>query len=327
HVCCTHSDESEWDRFPALQAREGLRSRVHVSWPHRPKLLAALLIPLCLLRCLLFNFTGTLRYLAKGTRRFGMLVFKNLYFDADLVCLRPEVIHMEFGPQAVGRLHLREFLKCRVVVSFRGYDLNYVGLEKAGYYAEVFDQADGLHLLGHDLWRRAQNRGCSPEKYHVLIPPAIDTTFFDPGHRVHQDKVGTRQRPLRILSVGRLEWKKGYVFSVQAVEILKKMGIDCEYKIVGDGDYFEVISFYRHLTGLEQEIKILGGQPQSTVKEQMLWADIFLHSAVSEGFCNAVMEAQAMSLPVVCSDADGLPENVENGKTGYVVPRRNPQAL
>jgi colanic acid/amylovoran biosynthesis glycosyltransferase len=59
----------------------------------------------------------------------------------------------------------------------------------------------------------------------------------------------------------------------------------------------------------------------------MEWADIFLHSAVSEGFCNAVLEAQSMSLPVVCSDADGLAENVEDGLTGFVVPRRDPQSL
>ena len=42
------------------------------------------------------------------------------------------------------------------------------------------------------------------------------------------------------------------------------------------------------------------------VKEELQWADVFLHLAVSEGFCNAVLEAQAMQLPVVCSDADGL---------------------
>ena len=59
----------------------------------------------------------------------------------------------------------------------------------------------------------------------------------------------------------------------------------------------------------------------------MLWADVFLHSAVSEGFCNAVMEAQAMSLPVVCTDAGGLPENVEHEVSGFVVPRREPQPL
>ena len=59
----------------------------------------------------------------------------------------------------------------------------------------------------------------------------------------------------------------------------------------------------------------------------MLWADVFLHAAVSEGFCNAVIEAQAMKLPVVCTDADGLPENVCEGETGFVVPRRDPEAM
>jgi colanic acid/amylovoran biosynthesis glycosyltransferase len=59
----------------------------------------------------------------------------------------------------------------------------------------------------------------------------------------------------------------------------------------------------------------------------MDWADVFLHAAVSEGFCNAVIEAQAMGLPVVCSDAGGLPENVADGESGFVVQRRNPRAL
>jgi colanic acid/amylovoran biosynthesis glycosyltransferase len=56
-------------------------------------------------------------------------------------------------------------------------------------------------------------------------------------------------------------------------------------------------------------------------------ADVLLHAAVSEGFCNAVMEAQAMELPVVCTDAGGLPENVADGESGFVVPRRDPAAL
>ena len=71
----------------------------------------------------------------------------------------------------------------------------------------------------------------------------------------------------------------------------------------------------------------LGEMPQEKILEEMRGADVFLHSAVSEGFCNAVIEAQSMGLPVVCSDAGGLPENVSDGKTGYVVPRRQPAAL
>ena len=52
-----------------------------------------------------------------------------------------------------------------------------------------------------------------------------------------------------------------------------------------------------------------------------------MHSAVSEGFCNGVIEAQAHGVPVVCTDAGGLPENVDDGVTGIVVPRRDPAAL
>ena len=74
-------------------------------------------------------------------------------------------------------------------------------------------------------------------------------------------------------------------------------------------------------------MQFLGGLSHLEVKRQMLWADAFLHAAVTEGFCNAVLEAQAMMLPVVCTDAGGLIENVLNGETGFVVPRRNPQAL
>ena len=63
------------------------------------------------------------------------------------------------------------------------------------------------------------------------------------------------------------------------------------------------------------------------VREQLQWADVFLHAAVSEGFCNAVLEAQAAGIPVVCSDADGLSENVADGITGFVVPRRSWRGL
>src|SRR5262249_2502214 len=60
---------------------------------------------------------------------------------------------------------------------------------------------------------------------------------------------------------------------------------------------------------------------------QIAWADVLLHAAVSEGFCNAVIEAQAMARPVVCTDAGGLPENAVDGETGFVIPRRDPDAM
>lgn len=324
HLVCRQSHAHEWFQFPELSRNGEARRRVHVVWPQKPRWLAAALTPAALIRSLI---TGP-GYWQRGWLQAGGRLFKEAYLDAELIALKPDLVHFEFGSLAVERMALKQRLNCKMTVSFRGYDLNYIGLEQPNFYAPIWQQADGLHLLGQDLWRRAQRRGCPPTMPHVLIPPAIDTTFFTPAaEKLVVEVVGTAERPLRILSVGRLEWKKGYEYGLQAVRLLKDRGIACQYRIVGEGNYLSAITFARHQLGLVNEVELLGARPRSEVKTQMDWADLFLHPAVSEGFGNAVLEAQAMQLPVVTTDADGLSENVADGVTGFVVPRRNPAAL
>ncbi len=345
HVVCQQSDPIAWKYFPELQAEEGVRGRVHVAAPQRPAWLAALRLPGVVLGNFRQAREASGRYWRRGWRRFGPGVVKQLYLDAEIVRLQPDIVHFEFGALAVGRTYLKQLLDCKLSVSFRGYDLNTVGLEDPTYYDEVWAESDGLHLLGEDLWRRAQRRGCPPDKFHMLIPPAIDVDYFRPrgsGGVGEQRGRGAEENsqsrnlpisqspnlsPLRILSVGRLDWKKGYEYALQAIRLLKYEGVDCEYHIIGGGELLESLAFARHELGVEAEVHFLGAQPRAVVREQMAWADVFLHAAVSEGFCNAVMEAQAMALPVVCSNAGGLPENVVDGQTGFVVPRRDPAAL
>jgi colanic acid/amylovoran biosynthesis glycosyltransferase len=327
HVVCGESDNQEWQRFPEIQSFPGVHRRVHVVWPHRPRWLAALLTPAAFMYTIRHNPGGSWRYLYRGWRKFRWDLLRRFYLDSTMLEWKPDLIHMEFGPLAAERMYLRELLGCGVVVSFRGYDLNFVGLDNPEYYREVWNQADALHLLGEDLWQRAQKRGCPSEKMHRLIPPALDPTKFDGEARQPAEVVGTAGRPLRIASVGRLEWKKGYEYALQAVRRLLDQGISCEYRIVGNGSYLGAIGFARHQLGLESVVRFMGALSQPEVLSQLLWADVFLHAAVTEGFCNATLEAQAMGLPVVCTDAGGLPENVAHGETGFVAPRRNPSAL
>ena len=51
--------------------------------------------------------------------------------------------------------------------------------------------------------------------------------------------------------------------------------------------------------------------------------DIYLQPSIDEGFCNAVIEAQAMGLLCIATDAGGLPENIIHEKTGWLVPKRS----
>lgn len=327
HLVCTTSQAQVWKYFPHMQT-PAVRQRVHPIWPISPRWLAWLLIPAAVLRCFFSKPTLTWRYLVRGWHLFGWRTAWQLYQDAELICLEPDILHFEFGAPAAQRIYLKELLNCKIVVSFRGYDLNFSGLDQEAYYQAVWEQADALHLLGEDLWLRAQRRGCPPDKAHVLIPPAIDFTAFSPAtEKQDSEQLGSQERPLRILSVGRLEWKKGYEFALQAVKLLQDQGLHVQYRILGGGDYLEALAFARHQLGLKEVVEFLGAQPHQEVQRQMSWADVFLHAAISEGFGNAVLEAQAMQLPVVCSDADGLSENVSHGVSGFVTPRRDPQAM
>jgi colanic acid/amylovoran biosynthesis glycosyltransferase len=108
---------------------------------------------------------------------------------------------------------------------------------------------------------------------------------------------------------------------------LKQKGISFEYKIIGEGNHRQALEYVIKESGLENEVKLLGEQDRELVKSELAQAHIFIHPAISEGFSNAVLEAQAMALPIICTDADGLSENITDGETGYIVPKWNEQAI
>lgn len=327
HIVCGQAVPEDWQRSAALAGRPDLRRRVHEQWRHEPRWVVVLLWLPVFVATLFRAPRVTINYLRALWPRFGLKTAGLFYLDAAIIALKPDILHYEFGALAVGKEYLKDALDCRLGASFRGYDLNYAGLEDPDHYAGLWAAVDTVHVLGRALWVQALRRGCPPGKPHALIPPAIDAGFFRPRQGEEDGAAAEVGRPLRILSVGRLEWVKGYEYALRAAQILKERAIPFEYRIVGDGRYLEPLAFARYEMGLEDQVAFLGGRPHAAVLEEMLWADVYLQPSVSEGFCNAVVEAQAMQLPVVASDAGGLPENVEDGRTGFIVPRRDPVAL
>jgi glycosyltransferase involved in cell wall biosynthesis len=247
-------------------------------------------------------------------------------FEAQLGELGPDLVHFGYGTLALGRMHMRDILGCKVVVSFRGYDINYHGLEDPHVYDDLWAHADMLNCVSQDIWARAQRRGCPRDKPHMVITDAADLSRFAAPERAYGE-VGTADRPLRVLSVGRLHWKKGHEFGLQAVRALVDDGVEFQYRILGDGPHRESILFSIHDLGLERHVELPGARRADDVRSAMEWADVCLHPAISEGFCVSVIEAQAMGLPIVCTDADGLGENVAHEQTGFVVGRRDAGAL
>jgi colanic acid/amylovoran biosynthesis glycosyltransferase len=217
-------------------------------------------------------------------------------------------------------------------MSLRGWDLNFWRLEDPHAYQRIWPHIDAVHCLGHDLWRRAVDRGAPDDLPVVFIPPGVDVAFFRPGPEAAPPAeplapLGSAARPLRVLSVGRLHWKKGYEWAVVALAELRRLGVHAELRVAGWGPDEALVRAAVEDEGLADSVTLLGRCGPAEVRDELAAAHVFLHSAVSEGFANAVLEAQAMAVPVVCCDADGLAENVEHGVTGFVVPRREPRAM
>lgn len=249
--------------------------------------------------------------------------FKFIFTHYPILIYKPSIIHFEFGTLAINKMLFKVLIPAKVVVSFRGYDLNYYKLNRADVYHEVWDKTDAFHFLGHDLYQRAIKRGYSNTKSNYFISPAIDLELFKPDKQLALKT----NYSIHIISTGRLVWKKGYEYAISAMGKLKDAGYPFHYTIIGEGPMQQALTFQIHQLGLQKEVSLVGAKNQQEVKMLLQEADIFLHPAVSEGFCNAVVEAQAMGRPVVCTNADGLSENIDDTNTGYVIPIYDAKAI
>lgn len=164
------------------------------------------------------------------------------------------------------------------------------------------------------------------EKIHV-IHCGVDTGIFAPPPR------RAAREPFRIACVASLEEVKGHRFLVEACRILRERGVDFRCQLVGDGPLRRELGTRIVLAGLEGRVGMLGGLPRPRVAALLARSDAAVlashptPSGKREGIPVALMEAMASGLPVVASAISGIPELVESGRTGFLVPPGDPVAL
>jgi colanic acid/amylovoran biosynthesis glycosyltransferase len=217
-------------------------------------------------------------------------------------------------------------LKAKLATSFRGYDISIYPLKNPFCYKLLWQKLDKVHTISDDLLQVAYKLNLPPAIPVEKITPAIDAAYFQ--RMVPMVGLPVKgERPLAFLTIARLHWKKGLEYTLSALALLKEQNIDFQYTIIGEGEEYERLVFAAHQLGIGQQVHFVGKVPHSQIKTYYEKADIYLQYSIQEGFCNAVLEAQAMGLLCIVSDAEGLSENILHGQTGWVVPKRKPALL
>lgn len=139
--------------------------------------------------------------------------------------------------------------------------------------------------------------------------------------------------PIRLLAVGRLVEKKGFVHLVRACRILKEDRIDFHLVLAGDGPLKGELARLVRQWGLREQVSFPGFVTFDDIPgffdraHMLVMPSVVDSSGDRDGIPNVIVEALMHGLPVVASNVSGIPEVIQDGRTGLLVPPGHPHAL
>lgn len=122
-----------------------------------------------------------------------------------------------------------------------------------------------------------------------------------------------------IICVGRLVQRKGQSLLIEACAALRERGMPVTLTLVGDGPAREALEAQVRRSEVAAQVRFMGAVGHDAVLPMLRAADIFCLPSFSEGVPVVLMEAMAHSVPVVTTQIMGIPELVENERTGLLV--------
>lgn len=165
-----------------------------------------------------------------------------------------------------------------------------------------------------------------PRKVRLLrnSVPAVDTPTESQRAAVRA-RLGVRDRTRLIGSVGMMRPIKNFPALVEAFSRVARRQPDVTLSLVGDGPQRGEIEATVRRLGLSDSVVLAGRQ--ANARETLAALDVFVLASDMEGTSLALLEAAWCALPIVATDVGGNAEVVESGRSGTLVPRRDPAAL
>jgi glycosyltransferase involved in cell wall biosynthesis len=223
-----------------------------------------------------------------------------------------------------------------LVVSLHGSDVFVAERTAVARIAarRVFDRAGFVTACSADLARRAVALGAAADRLEV-VPYGVDTTRFKPARGARdaaRARLGLPPGAPLLFAAGRLVRKKGFEYLIDAVPMIDS-AVPVHLAIAGEGDLDGELRARAAARGAAARIHFLGDLAQDAVGGWFAAADVAVAPSVRDdsgnvdGLPNTVLEALASGTPLVSTAAGGIAAVVEDGRSGVIVPERDPGSL
>lgn len=252
---------------------------------------------------------------------------------ANLSATKPhyDIIHCHFGTigQIASIMRRHGLITGKLIVTVHGFDLSQGKLGFAtDYYQELFDHTDCL-LPVSDHWKaKLESMGADPARVRVHRM-GVDVQKLRPMVRE------ARPGAFHLCSIGRFVEKKGHLFSIRALAKVneRRPDLDLSLQFVGDGPLLPEAQALVQTLGLSGIVEFHGGLEHASALAVLAESDAFILPSITasdgnmEGVPVSIMEAMALQKPVISTWHSGIPELVEHGVSGLLVPEQDVDAL
>ena len=245
----------------------------------------------------------------------------------------PDIVHGHWAiPTGPAVIACARYLRVPAVITMHGGDV-YVN-EEQGYnfpkrwyvrpiLRRTLRAADALTAISEDCREHALSAG-APAGNIELIMNGADLRRFTP---LEPDGPGSEQREDTIFACRQLFPRKGVRFLLKAFSGLCGDFPRASLIIAGDGIERPVLVQLAAELGIADRVRFLGWVPNAELPQYYRAAKFSVIPSLEEGFGIPAAEAMGCGIPVIASDAGGLPEVVEHGETGLIVPKGDVPAL
>jgi colanic acid/amylovoran biosynthesis glycosyltransferase len=304
----TLTPRSDWQNYQTDSVNiDDLKRRIHCAYVNDPlhrkifRFIKLLFIhPVASIYWIIFNI--------RFSENKSVSIKDKIFSRINFFNIKLDLLSVEFDTLGYKIVDLKEYLGCKVVSNTRGIAQSTGTFRKNPTILSLLNHySDYYCFASHFLRENSYKLGMSSDIPSKVIYGSVSEKFQNVAY-----KERAFNKPI-----------------IDAVAALRVEGYDVRYTVVGEGPYKEAIincaNFYGFLDA--NVVTIVGSKDTNQIINYLLNSDIFLQGSLSEGFGISIVEAQYTGIPIVCSDAGGLPENIINNTTGLLFQRRNSEEM